>query len=59
MMAVNDLSGLGIDSAPETQADIGVEEFSGGCSVNEALSVILHLRSDMCMKLHRYDSDTA
>lgn len=45
-MAVNDLSGLGVDSAPETHANIGVEEFSGGCCVNETLSVILHLGSD-------------
>jgi hypothetical protein len=51
MMAVNDLSGLGIDSAPETHANIGVEEFSGGCCVNETLSVILHLGSDTLWSL--------
>jgi hypothetical protein len=59
MMAVNDLTGLGINSGPEAEANIGVEQFPGGCCVNEALSVILHLGSDILCSLAGIDMTRA
>lgn len=53
-MAVNDLPSLGVDSGPETQANVGVEEFSGGRRINEAMPMILHLGSDDLVELDRY-----